>query len=316
MEIPEILSELAKPHDQFPRQVLTAAIRKKDEIIPHLLEILERAANDPEAASQSPGWDYGFALFLLAQFRETRAYPLAIKLASAPTDILDILLGDSITEDLHNLLASLCGGDPSLIQELIENPEADEYARAAAIESLLALVASNQMSRETVIDYFKTLFRGGLEKEPSFVWDGLVASATDLYPEEIYDDIKQAFAAGLANETVQDLEYIDHKITGGKEALLAHLPERFHLIDDAIAEMEDWRWAGDQTEPSPLERLDSLGWGEAFSAIRSEIPEMLNDWNDDEGADQMPYRAPKKIGRNEPCPCGSGKKYKKCCGAG
>ncbi|MGE3189469.1 MAG: SEC-C metal-binding domain-containing protein [Vicinamibacterales bacterium] len=27
-----------------------------------------------------------------------------------------------------------------------------------------------------------------------------------------------------------------------------------------------------------------------------------------------PYRAPPKVGRNEPCPCGSGKKYKKCCG--
>ena len=24
--------------------------------------------------------------------------------------------------------------------------------------------------------------------------------------------------------------------------------------------------------------------------------------------------APKKVGRNEPCPCGSGKKYKRCCG--
>jgi uncharacterized protein YecA (UPF0149 family) len=23
-----------------------------------------------------------------------------------------------------------------------------------------------------------------------------------------------------------------------------------------------------------------------------------------------------KVGRNEPCPCGSGKKYKKCCGKG
>jgi len=23
----------------------------------------------------------------------------------------------------------------------------------------------------------------------------------------------------------------------------------------------------------------------------------------------------KKVGRNEPCPCGSGKKYKKCCGS-
>ena len=28
-----------------------------------------------------------------------------------------------------------------------------------------------------------------------------------------------------------------------------------------------------------------------------------------------PVRAQKKVGRNDPCPCGSGKKYKKCCGA-
>jgi len=26
-----------------------------------------------------------------------------------------------------------------------------------------------------------------------------------------------------------------------------------------------------------------------------------------------PIRAPRRIGRNEPCPCGSGKKYKRCC---
>ena len=30
---------------------------------------------------------------------------------------------------------------------------------------------------------------------------------------------------------------------------------------------------------------------------------------------QQPIKADQKIGRNEPCPCGSGKKYKKCCGA-
>ncbi len=27
-----------------------------------------------------------------------------------------------------------------------------------------------------------------------------------------------------------------------------------------------------------------------------------------------PLRAAPKVGRNDPCPCGSGKKYKKCCG--
>ena len=34
----------------------------------------------------------------------------------------------------------------------------------------------------------------------------------------------------------------------------------------------------------------------------------------DEGRKQPQKRKGKKVGRNEPCPCGSGKKYKKCCG--
>ena len=33
-------------------------------------------------------------------------------------------------------------------------------------------------------------------------------------------------------------------------------------------------------------------------------------------AARQPVKRSKKVGRNEPCPCGSGKKYKKCCGMG
>ena len=29
---------------------------------------------------------------------------------------------------------------------------------------------------------------------------------------------------------------------------------------------------------------------------------------------QPPFASTRKIGRNDPCPCGSGKKYKRCCG--
>ena len=28
---------------------------------------------------------------------------------------------------------------------------------------------------------------------------------------------------------------------------------------------------------------------------------------------ESPFKAPKKVSRNDPCPCGSGKKYKNCC---
>jgi len=46
-----------------------------------------------------------------------------------------------------------------------------------------------------------------------------------------------------------------------------------------------------------------------FETPLSEASDALNETN------QRPYvRTDKKIGRNEPCPCGSGKKYKKCHG--
>lgn len=38
--------------------------------------------------------------------------------------------------------------------------------------------------------------------------------------------------------------------------------------------------------------------------------------NQGDSEPKQPIRVGKKIGRNEPCPCGSGKKYKNCCGRG
>ncbi|MGI5893571.1 MAG: preprotein translocase subunit SecA [Candidatus Merdivicinus sp.] len=38
--------------------------------------------------------------------------------------------------------------------------------------------------------------------------------------------------------------------------------------------------------------------------------------DDDQSVSKQPVRKKAQVGRNDPCPCGSGKKYKKCCGAG
>ncbi len=48
---------------------------------------------------------------------------------------------------------------------------------------------------------------------------------------------------------------------------------------------------------------------------RRQEQELKMSHGDEEHAKRKPVRRKgKKIGRNEPCPCGSGKKYKKCCG--
>ena len=61
----------------------------------------------------------------------------------------------------------------------------------------------------------------------------------------------------------------------------------------------------------------------AYLDIAGNLPEDLNghvsalktEWDEYRGknAPSVPTKSSPKIGRNDPCPCGSGQKYKKCC---
>jgi hypothetical protein len=290
MTIEEILKGLAHKNRRFPRESVQQAIAKKDEITPHLLGILERAANQPDDIFKDDHNAYLYALFLLAQFREKRAYPLVIKLVSHPPDVVEDLLGDTITEDLKSILASVSCGDISLITELIENTDAGEFVRAAALESLLALVAIGERSRDEVMGYYKSLFEGRLEREQSFAWGELIICATDLYPEEVYEDIKKAFDDGLIDKMIIGLGSVDKALALGKDAVLAKFPKSYRLIENTIKEMESWvSYQEPKEKPNP--RLENILPFEPYT------------------------RTAVKVGRNDPCPCGSGKKYKKCCGS-
>ena len=47
---------------------------------------------------------------------------------------------------------------------------------------------------------------------------------------------------------------------------------------------------------------------------RERVAKITGESAGDESLKKEPVRKGKKVGRNDPCPCGSGKKYKKCCG--
>lgn len=54
----------------------------------------------------------------------------------------------------------------------------------------------------------------------------------------------------------------------------------------------------------------------SIEAIRPAALALHDYWQEQRAAqpDPEPYRAGDKVGRNDPCPCGSGKKFKQCCG--
>ena len=65
------------------------------------------------------------------------------------------------------------------------------------------------------------------------------------------------------------------------------------------------------TDPAPMQ-AEALT--EAAPDLIPEWVETLNRWRMRNSTDQPQLVTSTKVGRNEPCPCGSGKKYKKCCG--
>lgn len=80
-----------------------------------------------------------------------------------------------------------------------------------------------------------------------------------------------------------------------------------------MQESEDVR----EARPQPKQDLSNLKVSKPELAAVANDPGSMPGMEDTrEPQKQMPVRAEQKIGRNDPCPCGSGKKYKNCHGAG
>jgi hypothetical protein len=242
LNVREILQELKYNTGVFPRRALQEAVAHKDEIIPALLEVIEDAKSLPEVLYEDRYMAHIYAMYLLAQFRERSAYPLIVDFFSIPGDITVDSTGDVVTEDLHRILASVSHGDTSLIKALAENNDANEYVRGAALDALLTQLVCGEATRQEVMAYYASLFRGGLTRKPSLAWASLVSCSTDLYPEELMGDIRQAFEEGLVDEMFIDRGYVMEVFARGKERALRELYEdsKRRFIEDVIKDIEWW----------------------------------------------------------------------------
>src|SRR5215470_130701 len=242
MDVQEILQQLETNTGTFPREAVAQAIAQREAITPELLRVLAEAQHNIEHLIESDAMAHIYAMYLLAQFREPRAYPLIVEFFSIPGDLALDTTGDVATEDLGRMLASVSCGDIRLMTSLVENEHANEYVRVAALRGLVTLIACGEQSRDDIVAYVQRLFQGGLAREVSFVWYGVVSASHDLYPEELYDDMKHAYDEELIEPGFIGLDDIDETLQRGKERVLdaLHHNKRYSLITDTITEMEWW----------------------------------------------------------------------------
>ncbi|HXP62293.1 MAG TPA: DUF1186 domain-containing protein [Dongiaceae bacterium] len=304
MTIPEILKELEPHTGRFPMEAMEAAIAQREAITPELLRVIETVAENPEQHARREGHRlHLFALYLLAQFREKRAYPLVVKMFSAPGETPFDLAGDTVTQGLNRVLGSVYDGDPAPLQGLVENGDANKYVRNAALNAFIVLAHSGQMPRDQVVEYFRSLFHGGLPRIYAHVWNGLVCAVAHLPAPELLEDVRQAYKDDLVNPVHADLATVERILRGREQGRW----DEYTVITDAIAETEWWacfKRSGQRPrrpQVTPTRRAPLAVPAPPAPPAPSVAPATI----------QQP-----KIGRNDPCPCGSGKKYKKCCGKG
>ena len=136
--------------------------------------------------------------------------------------------------------------------------------------------------------YDETADRSQLEK----FWGTYFQIEKEIYekllsnPDEVVKGTVKELAEKFGQEVLTMIGFLD----GINESLLIEID----LDKNMVAAKADWLYELPQ-------------WKEIFS--EEELKKFYK-----EQKESTTIRKPKKIGRNDPCPCGSGKKYKKCCG--
>ena len=310
MDVDEILAELRVYGKQVPRAALAAAAAQREAITPYLVRAVEHAVEHPqdELANEDDA-TLSYALYLLAEFRETRAYPLYIRLGRLPGELPLDLTGDILTEDFARMLAAVWGGDLGPIKGLAEDASVNEYVRSKAVGTLAVLVACGELPRADAIAYYRELFEGGLEREPAFVWGSLVCACLDLHAEELLDHIRQAYEDRLVDPFHVGEDDVDQELARGRTPALERLRQRrFRLIEDAADAVRWWNCFQRPPRRRPARPTRPPKQRKRAEPPRPAFP---RGW-DEKG--EAPAAAAPPPGRNDPCPCGSGRKYKKCCG--
>ncbi len=196
------------------------------------------------------------------------------------------------------------------IEDLVKSHLAPEdYLTDSDLEEITEFANENLLKKDIKISEIKDL-------SPEEIIDKLSKQLITEYEDKIKDVPKE-----ISNEfekviTLQVLDnyWMEHINT------MSHLREGIHLRGYAQEDpLRAYTMEGFELFDSMLQKVDKdicifLSKAEIRQNIERKETTKKQITNDTESRDTKKTKKSKKIGRNEPCPCGSGKKYKQCCG--
>jgi hypothetical protein len=295
-KLDRIIEELDGACDRLPREAIEAARKCREQIIPRLIEAIEAATNTAAAGGVAAGNAHFFGLFLLAEFEAVEALPAILKSISLSGELPEDLFDDALTEILDRALVSMAPG-LEVIDELIGNRELNRYVRWAAVDSYPYFVHQDRITRDEAVDRLRDHLRTSIDASDEPIVSPLICALAKFAPAEARDEIARAYQLDLVEEFVIRLKDVEGDIREGwsKERLRSRCRR---LPIDALDELESY-YSFSESGPT--------GPSVPQPHFHSPAEPSFNI--------ETIVRPTVRVGRNDPCPCGSGKKFKKCCGS-
>ena len=247
---------------------------------------------------------------LLGEKAETAAFaPLCRLLHDA--DATEAVLGDAITTSLKQILISIYDGNFAALASVIEATEAEEFARGACLEVLAYLTQAGRIPLDDTSAYLRHLLEAMRPQAQHWVWYSWQQCVALLGLEEFSADVRRLFSRGFINRSVMGFHDF-HKHLRTALADPASM-ERFAQEDlapmgGAIDALSGWYYYSEQYKIDEQKRRERVV-REAARPARG-VPSAYTPGPRDGFSESNPFR---HVGRNDPCPCGSGSKFKKCC---
>jgi hypothetical protein len=291
MEIQDIVWSLT--HDErFPHEAVRAAQERRDELVPIFLQEIDSfVAGDSDTRDRPSPLMLGF--HLLGEWREKRAYRPLCQLLRCPPEDLEYLLGDATTETASRVMASVFDGDPQPLHGIILDEQADEFVRSCMFDTLAILTLRSEIPRPDTEAFLLDCFVGLRPQSEHPVWGGWQGAIADLGLSNLRSFAERAFSAGFVDPW--SAKYADFE-RSLKEAIDGTQPE----------------WVLDNLQPFHDTAAELSSWAGFTDSGDDGYDRPMDDWIPATG--NTPYvKTEAAPGRNSPCPCGSGRKYKKCC---
>ena len=311
----KIVEGLCVPTGHIPEEAIRQAQKHRELIVPRLIRILEAAVSAARDGEKIEGHGYLFGCFLLTEFKIEAAFPAIRELFVLSDNMPQPMFTRLVKAKGPGILATLLWNRPEALEETIADSSLSEHVRLAAAGAVAHLVEEGRIPWESGVRQIGRQLCRYVDEKNAARADRFLTCLEGLLPWDIITRIDEQCESDRADQGSHIMEFIEESIADPK----VECPEPVDMpwsigIEDTVKELRVWGFFP-ENRPSDEGAGDCVGEGREREAHSPSAPHFLQDREEPAPVHQPIVSETPRTGRNQLCPCGSGKKYKKCCGA-